>query len=94
MHKGRLYMPYFERVRKLSVWLIVISILFFLLTIIFYNTSNFKELIYYDINDKPLEKLLTLVSLLIAIFSLVLGIVLRIVAIDAQEDLSVLEKQK
>ncbi|OAB35102.1 hypothetical protein PMSD_13335 [Paenibacillus macquariensis subsp. defensor] len=87
-------MPYFERVKKLSVGLIVISILFFLLTIIFYNTSNFKELIYYDINDKPLEKLLTLVSLLIAIFSLVLGIALRIVAIDAQEDLSVLEKRK
>jgi magnesium-transporting ATPase (P-type) len=86
-------MPYFERVKKLSVWLIVISILFFLLTVIFYNTSNFKELIYYDINDKPLEKLLTLVSLLIAIFSLVLGIALRIVAIDAQEDLSVLKNE-
>ncbi|OAB33104.1 hypothetical protein PMSM_16265 [Paenibacillus macquariensis subsp. macquariensis] len=87
-------MPYFERVKKLSVWLILISILFFLLTIIFYNTSNFKELIYYDIYDKPLEKLLTLVSFLITIFSLVLGIALRIVAIDAQEDLSVLEKRK
>jgi magnesium-transporting ATPase (P-type) len=86
-------MPYFERVKKLSVWLIVISILFFLLTVIFYNTSNFKELIYYDINDKPLEKLLTLVSLLIAIFSLVLGIALRIVSIDAQEDLSVLKNE-
>ncbi|WP_256759884.1 hypothetical protein [Cohnella sp. WQ 127256] len=85
-------MRYFERVKKLSVWLILISVLFFLLMIIFYNTSNFKELIYYDINDKPLEKLLTLVSLLIAIFSLLLGITLRVIAKDAEEDIGVVEK--
>ncbi len=86
-------MPYFERAKKLSIWLILIGVVFFFLGIIFFSTSNFNELIDYDIKDKLLGKLITIFSFLVSIFLILLGIILKIIAKDAREDLLVIENR-
>ncbi|EES72914.1 hypothetical protein POTG_02321 [Paenibacillus sp. oral taxon 786 str. D14] len=86
-------MPYFERAKKLSIWLILVGVVFFFLGIIFFSTSNFNELIDYDIKDKLLGKLITIFSFLVSIFLILLGIILKIIAKDAREDLLVIENR-
>ncbi|CAM4480439.1 hypothetical protein U9M73_12955 [Paenibacillus phoenicis] len=86
-------MPYFERAKKPSIWLILVGVVFFFLGIIFFSTSNFNELIDYDIKDKLLGKLITIFSFLVSIFLILLGIILKIIAKDAREDLLVIENR-
>jgi hypothetical protein len=86
-------MPYFEKTNKLSKVFIGLFGFFLMLTVAAFLISDFHELIYYNFTNNILGTICTIVFFMLSIFSLILGITLRYIAEDAENELASLAKQ-
>ncbi|WP_054028772.1 hypothetical protein [Bacillus sp. FJAT-28004] len=84
-------MFFFERVRKLSNVCIVIFVLFFILMIVSFSNSNFYEILQHNFTNDLRGTIFTLISFIISILSLALGITLKYIVKDANEEIKLLE---
>ncbi|BBH19215.1 hypothetical protein Back11_05600 [Paenibacillus baekrokdamisoli] len=86
-------MLFFERVRKLSNVCIVIFVLFFILMIVSFSNSKFSEILQHNFTNDLRGTIFTLISFIISIFSLTLGISLKYIVKDANEEIKLLEER-
>ncbi|PWV94516.1 hypothetical protein DFQ01_13081 [Paenibacillus cellulosilyticus] len=88
-------MPYFERSNRMYKVFFTLSSLSLLITVIAYSLSDLQEIIQYNIvnSNHFLWTLWTVVFFVLSIFFLILGIVLRKVAQDAEDDMSSMARQ-
>lgn len=79
-------MPYFEKVKKFSNIMFAIFAIFFILTVIVSSRSKFfSELIMINLTNDLRGIIFTAVFFLISLFSLLIAIALRYIAIDVKE---------
>ncbi|BBI33548.1 hypothetical protein [Cohnella abietis] len=81
----------YERTKNLSIIFFVSGGLFLLLTVIFFNSSSFKEVFYYNFTNDLRGSFFTLFSFIISIVSFLLGIVLRRIAKEGEEEIILIE---
>lgn len=88
-------MPYLERTNRMYKLFFVLSCLSLLMTVIAYSLSNLQEIIRYNIfnSDHFIWAFWTVIFFILSIFFLVLGIVLKKVAQDAEDDMSSMARQ-
>jgi len=86
-------MLYFERTNKISNLCFVIFALFFIMMLIFFISSNFSEIIKYNYTNDIRGTIYTVICLFISIVSLFLGIILKVITRDANEEMKLLEKR-
>ncbi|KAA1191111.1 hypothetical protein MKY19_11490 [Paenibacillus sp. FSL R5-0744] len=83
-------MSYFERVNKISNILFCVFGLFFILTIIFFSTSSFSEILRYNFTNDLRGAMITVICFMISLFSLVLGITLKCLVKDSDETIQLI----
>jgi hypothetical protein len=86
-------MPYFERINKISNIFIVTSVLFFILTIILFSDSKFSEILKFNYTNDLRGTIFAVIFFIASILSLFLGIILKYIAIDANEEIKLLEER-
>lgn len=85
-------MTYFDRTRRCSIVFLSLSVLFFVLTVIMFFSSQFSEILAYNFTNDLRGSILTVVFLFISIVLLVASIALRATFKDAQEDFQRIDK--
>ncbi len=86
-------MLYFNTISRISTILIINCIVFFILTIVFFLSSSFPEILKHNFTNDVRGTIFTVIALLISIFSLSLGIVLKYIARDANFEIKLLEQR-
>jgi uncharacterized membrane protein len=88
-----LKMPYFEKTKKLSIILFILCGFFALLTIIGFGKSYSVDILRYNYTNDIRGTIFTVISFVFSVFSLLVGIALRYIAIDAKEDLGLINEK-
>ncbi|MBD3922172.1 hypothetical protein H8B09_25680 [Paenibacillus sp. PR3] len=86
-------MPFFERTNRMYKAFFALSSLFLLMTIFAFTLSHFQDIARYGILDHFMSAMWTVIFFVLTIFFLVLGVVLKKIAQDAEDDLSSLTRQ-
>jgi len=84
-------MIFFEKTNKLSNYLFVIFILFFILSIIFFASSQFTEILSYNFTNDLRGTVWMIICFMISIASLITGGSLKYLIKEANDEMKLLE---
>ncbi len=84
-------MIFFEKTNKLSNVLFCIFILFLILTVVFFASSQFTEVLSHNFTNDLRGTIWMLVCLMISISSLVAGVSLKYLIKEANNEIQILE---
>lgn len=86
-------MLYFERTNKISNFCFVCFALFFILMVILFMSSHFSEIIKYNFTNDLRGSIYTVICFMISMISLILGIILKVITREVNEEMKLLEKR-
>lgn len=86
-------MLFFEKTNKISNFFIVLFVLFLVLTIIFFASSQFTEVLFYNYTNDLRGTFWMLVCFIISVTSLVAGVSLKYMIKEANEEILLLEER-
>ncbi|OAB38592.1 hypothetical protein PMSD_06130 [Paenibacillus macquariensis subsp. defensor] len=86
-------MLFFEKTNKISNFFIVLFVLFLVLTIIFFASSQFTEVLSYNFTNDLRGTVWMLVCFIISVTSLVAGVSLKYLIKEANEEIRLLEER-
>lgn len=86
-------MIFFEKTNKLSNFFMIIFVLFLALTVIFFASSQFTEVISYNFTNDLRGTVWMLVCFMISVSSLIAGVSLKYLIKEANEEIHLLEER-
>lgn len=86
-------MPFLERTNRMYKVFFALSSLSLIVTFFAFTLSHFQDIARYGIIDHFMSAMWTVIFFVLTIFFLILGIVLKKIAQDAEDDLSSLTRQ-
>lgn len=86
-------MLFFEKTNKISNIFIVLFVLFLVLTIIFFASSQFTEVLSYNFTNDLRGTVWMLVCFVISFTSLIAGVSLKYLIKEANEEIRLLEER-
>lgn len=86
-------MLYFERTNKMANLCFVCFALFFILMVILFMSSHFSEIIKYNFTNDLRGAIYTAICFMISMVSLILGIILKVITREVNEEMKLLEKR-
>ncbi|CAM3534390.1 hypothetical protein [Marinicrinis lubricantis] len=84
-------MIYFEKLNRLANWCFAATGLLFVMTIIFFATSQFSEIMEYNFTNDMRGSFFTVVFFVLSVFCLFLGIVLKCLVNEANGEMQLIE---